>query len=48
MDLLIEELRIAMFCSGVGTIEGLRSSGVLLDTVAGASGVLAPLRALWV
>ncbi len=31
MDLLIEELRISMFCSGSGTIDDLRRSGVLVD-----------------
>lgn len=31
MELLTEELRIAMFCSGAATIDGLRQPGTLID-----------------
>jgi len=34
MNLLMDELRIAMFCSGSGTINALRQPGVLIDLTA--------------
>ena len=32
MDLLATELRVAMFCSGAGSIDALRQPGVLVKS----------------